>query len=206
MSSAVIPLTKLEAVNEMLFDMGERPVSSISDSSRLDVVRAVATLDRITREFCSRGWFFNREEQTITPDTAGSYNVSLDIVNVDVSEKAASSNANTSSVTGTPANFAIRSGVLVNSVDNVSTGYTADLTVEVVRLLEFEAMPAQARAYVYAKASAINVTRSIGATDLVQVRNAQATTLLAELKSEDISHQDYRSTESPRHLQLIWGR
>ncbi len=207
--SEIMSMSKLEAVNEMLYDMGERPVSSISGNSRLDVTRAEATLDRVTRDVCTRGFWFNTEERTITPNGAGEYIVPSNVVRLDEIEGLGTA-VPVDATTGSPANYVVRviSGTrkLINVVDQVSTGYTDDLTVRVSVLLEFEQLPANVRSYIYARASAINVLRAIGSTELIAHLNEQADALWREMKQEDISQSDYRSTEAPRHFEMMWNR
>lgn len=53
--------TKLEAVNTMLFTIGESPVNTLSGSQVVDAVTAEQTLDRISREVQSEGWAFNTD-------------------------------------------------------------------------------------------------------------------------------------------------
>ena len=197
--SEVTSITKLEAVNDMLYDIGERPVSSLSGNSRLDVTRAEATLDRVTRDLCSRGWFFNREQHTFSPDGTGRYIVPANIVRVEVEDDPTSTT-----------NFVVRtegsSRILINTYDQVSTGYTDDLTLNASKLLEFEQLPALARAYIYARATVINIMRAIGATELVNFYEAQATGYLAELKAADIEQQGYNTQDSPRNFDIIYNR
>ncbi len=200
------PLTKLEAVNEMLYDMGERPVSSITGNARLDVTRAEATLERISRDIQSRSWWFNREERTLVPNGSGEYIIPVNIISVDLVTGVAQGNSPVSPITGKGPNFVVRNGKLVNTVDQVSTGYTDTLTVDVTVLLVFEDLPSTVKSYVYAAASSINVLRAIGATDLVTELKVQAITLLDLMKGEEIDQQDLRSTQSPRHFQLINNR
>ena len=197
--SEVTSITKLEAVNDMLYDIGERPVSSLSGNSRLDVTRAEATLDRVTRDLCSRGWFFNRERHTFSPDGTGRYIVPANIVRVEVEDDPTSTT-----------NYVVRtegsSRILINTYDQVSTGYTEDLTLNASKLLEFEQLPALARAYIYARATVINIMRAIGATELVNFYESQATGYLAELKAADIEHQGYTMQDSPRNFDIMYNR
>ncbi|MEE8385644.1 MAG: hypothetical protein V3S01_06990 [Dehalococcoidia bacterium] len=207
--SEIMSMSKLEAVNEMLYDIGERPVSTINGTARLDVIRAEATLDRVTREVCASGWWFNREERTLTVDGSGQYLVASNIVSIDEFEGLGTSQP-VNATTGSPANFVVRtiSGTrkLINTVDQVSTGYTDDLTVHVVVLLTFEQLPALVRHYIYAKASSDNALRAIGATELLTALQQKSGILLAQLKAEEISQQDFRTWNSPRHWQLNWNR
>lgn len=60
--------TKLDAVNVCLKGIGIAPVEVI-DEEDADVVLAENTIDQVSRDIQSRGWFFNREfSWKITPD------------------------------------------------------------------------------------------------------------------------------------------
>lgn len=200
--AATAPMTKLEAVNEMLYDIGERPVSSLTSPSRLDVVRAVATLERVSKSVQSNGWWFNREELTLTPNGSGEYPIASDIIRVDRKDQGVEMR----NPTGANRTYVVRGSVLYDTINQQSTGFTGDLTVLAVRLVDFEDLPATARDYIYAEASRLNLLRAIGATDLGRQLAEQAATALANLRSEDIDAEDYRSTQSMRHINLIHNR
>ncbi len=54
--------TKLDAVNTMLFTIGESPVNTLEGGNVVDAVTAEQTLDRVSREVQSSGWSFNHEK------------------------------------------------------------------------------------------------------------------------------------------------
>lgn len=55
--------SKLDAVNTMLFAIGESPVNTLEGGTVVDAVTAVQTLDRVTREILTEGWAFNTEKR-----------------------------------------------------------------------------------------------------------------------------------------------
>lgn len=52
--------TTLDVLNQMLHVMGEQPVSSPT-STHPSAISAFVTLNRVARQFQTRGWWFNRE-------------------------------------------------------------------------------------------------------------------------------------------------
>lgn len=54
--------TKLDAVNTMLFTIGESPVNTLEGGTVVDAVTAEQTLDRVSRQIQSEGWSFNTEK------------------------------------------------------------------------------------------------------------------------------------------------
>ena len=53
---------KLDAVNSMLFPIGESPVNTLEGGNVVDAVTAEQVLDRVSREVQSEGWAFNHEK------------------------------------------------------------------------------------------------------------------------------------------------
>ena len=57
---SLVPLTELDAVNEMLISIGQAPVSTLSTGIR-DVAIAQTQLHNVSRAVQSRGWPFNSD-------------------------------------------------------------------------------------------------------------------------------------------------
>jgi hypothetical protein len=53
--------TKLDAVNTLLFTIGETPVNTLSGGTDVDAVTAEQVIDRTSRAVQSHGWDFNHE-------------------------------------------------------------------------------------------------------------------------------------------------
>lgn len=62
--------TRLEIVNAMLSVNGEAPASSV-ESTNPAVIQAANALDRLNKKVQARGWWFNKETITLSPDTDG---------------------------------------------------------------------------------------------------------------------------------------
>lgn len=55
--------SKLDAVNHMLFTIGESPVNTLEGGNVVDAVTAQKVLDRVTLEVQSEGWGFNTDKE-----------------------------------------------------------------------------------------------------------------------------------------------
>lgn len=112
----------------MLEAIGEDPVSSL-ESGLDDAEVAESKLARITKEFLSKGWHCNTEENVIlTPDTAGEITVGDGVLRIDTV-------GNSSDIDVT-----LRGGKLYNLTDRTFT-FSGDLTVTWSILLDFEELP-----------------------------------------------------------------
>jgi len=65
----LIPTTELEAINLMLFGIGESPVNSVEENGVVDAVVARQLLHSTSREVQERGWHWNTLEGLVLPTT-----------------------------------------------------------------------------------------------------------------------------------------
>jgi hypothetical protein len=199
--------TKLEAVNSMLLDMGERPVSQIVAPDRLDVTIAVTTLDETLRQEQLRGWWFNTELLEITPDGSGIYQIPTGIVRVD--ERRAIDGGvypELSNPTSPGTNFVVRDGVLYDTISRTSSGFTKTLKLVGVYLLEFDELPETVKRAVTGLASIDYQLRSVGSLEADKALRGKAAFLRMEITREDAEHQDYNLQASPRFRTLMLNR
>ena len=68
---ALATTTKLEAINSMLTAIGESPVNTITQATTTDVSIALSTLENVSREIQSQGWFFNTDLKLIKSGFCG---------------------------------------------------------------------------------------------------------------------------------------
>ncbi len=204
---ALAAYTKLEAVNSMLLDMGERPVSTLVDPDRLDVTIAVTTLDETVRQEQLRGWWFNTELFELTPDGSGIYNVPTGIVRVD--RRRAVDGGLTPEISNPTApnqNFVVRNGKLYDTITRTDSGFTETLQLVGVYLLEFEDLPETVKRAVTGLASIDYQLRSVGSIEADRALRGKAQFLRMEMTREDAEHQDYNLQASPRFVTLMLNR
>lgn len=196
--SLEIPMTKLEAVNAMLVDDGSRKTTSLTSPTRVDVIRAVDTLDRVSRSVQLRGHWYNDEIVELTLNGSSKYPVANALVHVEVI-----SGGPTTGTRGTP-KLVVRAGFLYDTVNGTDTfvgGST--ITAKVHRLLPFESLPSSAREYIYATASLRNNSQGFGSRAVDRDLKEMAEAALALLNEEDIDAENLDQTFSPHFLEMM---
>lgn len=190
--------TKLEAVNLCLDSIGERPVSSIEESSRLDVVRAVNVIDEVSRLVQVRGWWFNTEpEFVLTPTSPGGvYNVSNNVLKVDV----------TRGKEDNTYKFVFRNGKLYDVKSRTDSGFTDDLTVDLVVLVDYDELPEEAKLYISRRAAVTFQARTVGSTTLSRITEREAQEAWAELLKAEIDAEDLSLLTSPGVMEAVYER
>jgi len=145
--------TQLEAVNSMLGHIGESPVNSISDNAArpVSVSTAIAALNEVSKEVQSEGWHFNTETDVKYSPVGGSITVPADIIQFDPID--------------TSLDIVQRGATLFDRKNNTTT-FTSDLTVNQMRLLDWDSLPEVARRYIILKASRVFQGRIIGSREL----------------------------------------
>lgn len=145
--------TQLEAVNSMLGHIGESPVNSISDTAAVpvSVSVAIAALNEVSKDVQSEGWHFNTETDVKYSPTGGAITVPADIIQFDPID--------------TSLDIVQRGATLFDRKNNTTT-FTSDLTVNQMRLLDWDSLPEVARRYITLKASRVFQGRIIGSREL----------------------------------------
>ena len=164
--------TKLEAVNSMLGHIGEAPVNSISNSSTLpvSVSTAISVIDEVSKEVQTEGWHFNTEVEVKYTPSNGAITIGTDIIQFDTVD--------------TNEDIVQRGSTLFDRKNNTTT-FTSDLTVNQIRLLDWDSLPEVARRYITLKASRIFQGRIIGSKELEQLIARDEYTARANLLEAD---------------------
>jgi len=186
----------------MLLDISERPVSSISGSSRFDVVQALNSLDLTIVQFLATGWWFNQEQQRVTPNGSGQYIVPPDATSVDVV-----SGGPTQGDDGAPV-LVVRGGFLYDTQNSTDVFNSTDpyVLLSLHRLIDFADMPHSAREYTYAAATVINQERVLGSknVDAKLVRRANAA--FAIVHKEHLKFKKSNQQFSPEFFDMMHNR
>lgn len=163
--------TKLEAVNSMLGHIGESPVNSISNANLpVSVSTAMSVLDEVSKEVQTEGWHFNTEIDVKYTPSNGSITVGTDIIQFDPVD--------------TSLDIVQRGTTLFDRKNNTTT-FTSDLTVNQIRLLDYDNLPEVARRYITLKASRIFQGRIIGSKELEALIARDEYTARANLQEAD---------------------
>jgi hypothetical protein len=158
--ATLTPTTRLEAVNAMLANIGQSPVSTLETSGFEDVAAAKTTLERVSRSLQKKGWHFNTEDDyTLVRNTENKIPVPPNALQVDPMP--------TERVDAVP-----RGGFLYDREEH-SFFFTDSLDCRIVFYLEFEDLPEAAREFI-----------TIAAARLFQ-KNRLASATLDGFTSED---------------------
>lgn len=139
--TATVPLTVLQAVNQMLKAIGQAEVMSLKLENMTEASQsALSMLSDTLGEVLSRGWHFNTEEALpIDPDVEGFINLPQNAASVVINPKSY------------PGDFAQR-GIRLYDLKAHSFLFTKTVYLNVVLILPFEECPAPVRWYVMALA------------------------------------------------------
>lgn len=146
---------ELDAVNEMLSSIGEGAVNSLENLTDADAINARSILQRVNRQFQSRGWSFNSQEGYTFNADATTHKIlwNNDILYVE----------------GNNNEKLIKRGLYMFDMASSTYKFNNSITADVIMLVSFDDMPEQARAYIVAKSCTEFATRFVGDTALTSV-------------------------------------
>lgn len=142
-------LSKLEAVNIMLRNIGEAPVASlVGASGDIYVSQAQATLEELTREVQTEDWRFNKDYQyPLAPDGSGYITVTDSMVSVDASDISVQT--------------VMRQGKLYNQDDQTFV-WDDSLKCDIQWEFTFEETPQYMRRYIAIRSARVFASRQLG--------------------------------------------
>ena len=165
--------TKLEAVNSMLTAIGESPVNTITQATTTDVSIALATLNNVSREVQSQGWFFNTDlNYTLSPNTNNQIELPVNALRLNTVNLSKSYN------------LVERNRKLYDRKNNTYT-VNYPVTVDIIFYLEFEEMPEVARRYCTLRAARIFQDRMLGSNQLHGYHQQDEFTALMDMKEAE---------------------
>lgn len=144
---------ELAAVNDILASIGEPPVSTLEGDSNADVANARRILNKINRQIQSRGWTFNIEEGVeLLPDSFSQLITYSD----DYLSLMATSGQSV---------YVNRGGYLYDRT-NKTDRFDGPISVNIIRLREYDEMPECFRYWIVTKASRQFNNRFFGAPEV----------------------------------------
>ncbi len=180
-------LTELDAVNLMLFAIGETPVNSIEDTGLGDAVMARNHLRNTSRSVQTRGWKWNTlYEQVLSPayPTPGRIAVPSNALDVDSS---GSDFIEYDVILG----FDDDGACLVNvKAGEHSTLFTSSIKCDIVLLKEFDELPSAARDYITAVAAREYQQNILGSVDLSRMQGLSEARAFATLNRRENKMRD----------------
>lgn len=149
---SVAILSKLDAVNAMLGNIGASPINSLSGTTTADVSAAVNMLDRTVAGVLSLGWHSNTEEEyPLAKDTSGYIDIPNTIASVDLDDTLLGYGSSYDIVL----RHRIGSSTDLSLYDkkNHTFVFTENLKATVILLFEFEELPQAFRQYIAVSAA-----------------------------------------------------
>lgn len=172
--------SQLEAVNTMLDCINSSPVQTLEDSGDVDVAKAVACLNEVSREVQAKGWHWNTEDDyPLNRDSTGRIQLGNDMMRVDTSKEFQCGYN------------VIQRGTKLYWLDQHTDIFDKDLKGEVVFLLPWEELPQAARNYVMIRAARRFQGRQLGSDSKFKFSQDEEATAEAELNLAEANTGDY---------------
>lgn len=146
---AITAQTELEAVNEMLAAISESPVDSI-DASNADAAEAARILRQESRKVQQKGWWFNTELVTLTPNGSNELVIPSNALRV------------RTLYADHDRRYVVRGLKLYDTDENTFT-ITTPIEVEIIYGLDWTVLPDVAREYITSKAGYVFCDTQMGA-------------------------------------------
>lgn len=171
--------TELEAINVMLTNIGESPVTTLNDPDVVDAGIARTILASINREVQSMGWWFNIDiQREFTPTTSNRIQLPINTLRVDTSGETIDKN------------YVQRGRFLYDVVKHTMT-ITKPVTLDIVQGLDFDELPESARRYMTIRAARIFQERLLGTPTVSSFNVKDEDNAMAALKSEHAEATDH---------------
>ena len=170
-------LTKLAAVNIVLSNIGQAPVTLLDNDNPM-VVMASNTIDEVSNSLQAEGWTFNTERAyPFIPQPDQRIAIPDNVLQLD-------------SLYFSPLETVIRAGFLYNKRDHTFK-YTETLYLDVVWLVEFDDLPSAFKQYIAMRAANLFAGRSIGSAEAVKFGEREEAQARAAMMEYETSQGDY---------------
>jgi len=199
-------MSRLEAVNEILWTIGEAAVQTIT-AGLTDAAKAAAILDLVSREVQMIGWHANTEKAVaLTRNASNEFVIAVDILSVDTST-AVPYGRNATYRPSSHLDVALRQTEdgtgyrLYDKANNTVTWDNLDtITVDLVRLLDFAALPPALQTYIWTKAARRFQKGAMGSQVLHSISREEEYEAMINAIQADEAADDFSFFRSNTHL------
>ena len=181
-------LTKLTAVNIIISNIGQAPVTQIDNDNPM-VIMAANVLDEVTNSLQSEGWTFNSEKgYPFTPDSTGNIIIPDNVLQLDSEYRS-------------PVDLVKRQGKLYDKRNHTFT-FTDQIELDVVWLVDFDDMPDAFKNYAAMRAANLFAGRSVGSAEAVRFGEREEAQARAAMLEYETQQGDYNvlGTEDNRNI------
>ncbi len=204
-------MTKLQAVNDMLWSIGESPVQSLA-SGLGDAEQAESILDRTSRQIQLKGWHVNTLRATeLTKNAANQFPLAVNALKVNTV------NPRGGRQRTTPNHSSFINVVMKRSADDTkwiafdvdnntefwTTNTPTKLTVDLVSLLEFANLGPALQMYVWTMAAHRFQKGAIGSKVLQEATLEDVADALAQAVQEDTENEGQNMIRDNPHVRSI---
>ena len=170
-------LNKLAAVNIVLSNIGQAPVTVIDNDNPM-VVMAANVIDEVTNSLQSEGWTFNTERAyPFTPDSDGCIIIPSDVLQLDAGYLATN-------------DLVQRRGKLYNKRTH-SYIFEGKQELDVIWLVDFDDMPDAFKNYVAMRSANLYAGRSVGSAEAVKFGEREEFAARAAMIEYETQQGDY---------------
>lgn len=174
---ATTKATRLKAVNTIISNVGQAPVTSLETGNPL-VEMAEQILDEITLAVLSEGWEFNTERgYPFTPANDKKITIPDNVLRIDATP-------------GNGEQLVIRGGKLYDRVAH-SFAFDGQQHLDVVWLFDFEELPEAFKNYITIRAANVFAGRSVGSQEAVTFGQREEVVARATLMEYDTQQGSY---------------
>ena len=205
-------MSKLEAVNDMLWTIGESPVQSLS-SGLGDAEIAEAILDRTSRRIQLRGWQVNTlNDWEIDKNSDNHFPLPVDTLKVDTVNPYGGRKETTPQRSGHINAHMKRadddSKWLLYDGDNNSETWTNEtkLTVKLVKFLDFDKLTPALQIYIWTEAAKQFQAGGMGSRVLFEITQNMVIEAEMQASNEDTENEDTNLIRDNAHVRAIAHR
>jgi len=181
MASTTIDIdTELSAVNNILGAIGQSPLTTLNfDNPEISFIYNLLRDANVDTQ--AEGWHFNTEKHvTYSPDTNKHIVIGDDILSMDLHDN----------YTKRTSNLVRRNGRLYDKINHTDE-FDGDISLDVVRLYNFEDLPIVFRRFITYRASTAAATQLVANPNLVRLLGQQAALARAALQEYECNQGDH---------------
>lgn len=179
--------TRLDIINAMLGVNGESPVSS-ADSNDPAAIQASNALTRVDKKVQARGWYFNKEDITLSPNLTGEVILPQNTLSADPVD--------------TRSQY-VKRGTRLYDRENNTYNIDADVECTLVLQLEIDELPEAAAAYIMDKAVKEYYEDDDGDDSKAKKLQNRESESFAYLQREQLANEDVNIRRSQLGLRLL---
>lgn len=170
-------LTKLAAVNIVLSNIGQAPVTRLDNNNPM-VSMAENTIDEVSSTVQSEGWVFNSERSyPFVPDNSKKIAIPSNILEIDADPLS-------------DLDLVIRSGYLYDKRSH-SFEFDTSLELDILWLFDFEDLPQAFRQYISVRAANLYAGRTIGSAEAAKFGEREEAQARASIIEYETQQGDY---------------